>query len=159
MSEHYEVYYLPILPMIYFLKEKNIRLSPRAILLYNIMLSRMMLSQKNKHRFSDENGVYIYFNQNEMCDLLNCSQPTIISTLYELLNAGLIERENCIGKSPKYYVKPIWANSTPNKAVKGSDKHQREVSFDIELATKKAEESVPDFDTKKRKKRRKSKSD
>jgi hypothetical protein len=68
----------------------------------------MNLSEKNKHRFSDEKGVYIYFSLEEMCKYLNCSKPTAIATVQELVSAELITKGDVArGKSPKYYVKQL----------------------------------------------------
>ena len=96
------------LPLLLACDEKYQKISARGCYLYSIMLSRMNLSEKNKHRFSDENGVYIYFSIEEMCKYLNCSKPTAIATVQELISAQLVKRSDVPrGKSPRYYVKPL----------------------------------------------------
>ncbi len=153
MNNIYDSNYNTFSPVLYALAEKDINLSPRAIIAYNFVLGRFNMSAKNKHRFSDEKGVFIYFTNDELERLLKCSRPTVTAVIKELLSAGLLERES--KKSPKFYVKPIGiqskssANSEPNDTKSYS---QRDASFDVELATRIAESSVPDFDTKKRRK-------
>ena len=96
------------LPMLLACDDKYKTISARGCYLYSIMLSRMNLSEKNKHRFSDENGVYIYFSIEEMCKYLNCSKPTAIATVQELISAQLVTRSDVPrGKSPRYYVKQL----------------------------------------------------
>ena len=96
------------LPMLLACDDKYQKISARGCYLYSLMLSRMNLSEKNKHRFSDEKGVYIYFSLEEMCKYLNCSKPTAIATVQELVSAKLLTKGDVArGKSPKYYVKQL----------------------------------------------------
>lgn len=96
------------LPMLLACDDKYQKISARGCYLYSIMLSRMNLSEKNKHRFSDENGVFIYFSIEEMCKYLNCSKPTAIATIQELVLAELVKKSDVPrGKSPRYYVKQL----------------------------------------------------
>ncbi len=136
------------LPMILACEDKYQKLSARGCLLYSLMLSRANLSKKNKNRFSDENGVFIYFSLDEICKYLNCSKPTAINTVQELVSAELVKRGACNkGKTPKYYVKEL--NPAPCKS--SSDK---EVSFDVERAERNAYEKPIDFGSMKIKRHR-----
>lgn len=107
MNEKISDFYA-FLPMLLACDDKYQKISARGCYLYSLMLSRMNLSEKNKHRFSDEKGVYIYFSLEEMCKYLNCSKPTAIATVQELVSAELITKGDVArGKSPKYYVKQL----------------------------------------------------
>jgi hypothetical protein len=107
MNEKISEFYA-FLPMLLACDDKYQKISARGCYLYSLMLSRMNLSEKNKHRFSDEKGVYIYFSLEEMCKYLNCSKPTAIATVQELVSAELITKGDVArGKSPKYYVKQL----------------------------------------------------
>ena len=146
--------YFAFLPMLLACDERYQKLSARGCYLYSLMLSRANLSQKNMERFSDENGVFIYFSLEEMGKYLNCSRPTAILTVQELISAELVKREDCKnGKSPKYYVKQLGNNQPVVQ-----QKQDKEVSFDVELAERRAREKLIDFGTKKNKRRRKQES-
>ena len=146
--------YFAFLPMLLACDDRYQKLSARGCYLYSLMLSRVNLSQKNMERFSDENGVFIYFSLEEMGKYLNCSRPTAILTVQELISAELVKREDCKnGKSPKYYVKQL-GNSQPVV----QQKQEKEVSFDVELAERRARENRVDFGTMKNKRRRKQES-
>ena len=107
MNEKISDFYA-FLPMLLACDDKYQKISARGCYLYSLMLSRMNLSEKNKHRFSDEKGVYIYFSLEEMCKYLNCSKPTAIATVQELVSAKLLTKGDVArGKSPKYYVKQL----------------------------------------------------
>ena len=146
--------YFAFLPMLLACDERYQKLSARGCYLYSLMLSRANLSQKNMERFSDENGVFIYFSLEEMGKYLNCSRPTAIFTVQELISAELVKRVDCKnGKSPKYYVKQLGNNQPVVQ-----QKQEKEVSFDVELAERRAREKLIDFGTKKNKRRRKQES-
>ena len=146
--------YFAFLPMLLACDERYQKLSARGCYLYSLMLSRANLSQKNMERFSDENGVFIYFSLEEMGKYLNCSRHTAILTVQELISAELVKREDCKnGKSPKYYVKQLGNNQPVVQ-----QKQEKEVSFDVELAERRAREKLIDFGTKKNKRRRKQES-
>ena len=107
MNEKISDFYA-FLPMLLACDDKYQKISARGCYLYSLMLSRMNLSEKNKHRFSDEKGVYIYFSLEELCKYLNCSKPTAIATVQELVSAKLLTKGDVArGKSPKYYVKQL----------------------------------------------------
>ncbi len=133
--------------ILYSLMNKNINLSSRGIILYVLMCSRKNLSKKNEHRFTDENGVFIYFTNQEICKILNCSQPTASATVNELINAGILERKRESGKTAKYYVKLITSDSD------GVAKDRCDVSFDTKKAELKSRENRKKFGTVKNSKR------
>lgn len=123
--------YYAFLPMILACDDKYQNLSARGCYLYSLMLSRMNLSERNRDRFSDENGVFIYFSIEEIGRYLNCSKPTAIGTVQELISAELVKRGECPnGKSPKYYVKKL--DKQPKMFEEQEQIRQREVSFDVE---------------------------
>ncbi len=137
--------YYAFLPMLLACSKENINLSPRALILYSLMLSRKDLSKRNLRKYRDSNGIFIYFSQEEMSKYLKCSLPTTALALKELISANLVIKENCKnGKSPKYYVKDLIIKNA-------KEIPQKEVSFDIALA--KQNEDKNDFGTKKRKKK------
>lgn len=151
MYQNNQSNYYAFLPMILACDDKYQNLSARGCYLYSLMLSRMNLSERNKDRFSDENGVFIYFSMEEVGKYLNCSKPTAIGTMQELISAELVKRGECPqGKSPKYYVKKLDKQSP----VIEEQNKEKEVSFDVELAEKRAKEIDYDWGTKKNKKRR-----
>ncbi len=150
------------LPMLLAGDKRYQELSARGLILYALMLSRMNLSERNKDKFSDDEGVFIYFSTDEICSLLNCSKPTAIKTVQELISAELVKKGECpIGKSPRYYVKKMEKQLPINKKQNEEKKSDPEIeetekkpSFDIERAQKAAEAGLYDFGSMKTKKRR-----
>lgn len=148
MYQNNQSNYYAFLPMLLACDDRYQNLSARGCYLYSLMLSRMNLSERNKDRFSDENGVFIYFSMEEIGKYLNCSKPTAIAAMQELISAELVKRGECPnGKSPKYYVKRLDKKPT-------TEEKKKEVSFDIDLAEKMARDQLFDFSTKKNKRRR-----
>lgn len=124
MNEKISDYYA-FLPMLLACDDKYQKISARGCYLYSLMLSRMNLSEKNKHLFSDEKGVFIYFSLEEMCKYLNCSKPTAIATVQELVSAELLTKgEIARGKSPKYYVKQLKTIPETKKEEQKSQQNQ-----------------------------------
>ncbi len=150
--------YYAILPMMLLCDERYKNLSPRAIQLYALMQSRSNLSAKNKHRFSDEKGVFIYFTQTEMCECLKCCRETASSTIGELISAGLVTREAYPkGKSPKYYVKPVQLHQANSVNVINPYvyEQQKEVSFSVTTAEKQSRDNRNNFSIKKNSRKKK----
>ena len=142
--------YYAFLPMILACDDKYQNLSARGCYLYSLMLSRMNLSERNKDRFSDENGVFIYFSMEEIGKYLNCSKPTAIGTMQELISAELVKRGECPqGKSPKYYVKKL-----DNKPQATEQNKEKEVSFDVEKAREMELKHLYNFAEKKKRRTR-----
>jgi hypothetical protein len=143
--------YYAFLPMILACDDKYQNLSARSCYLYSLMLSRMNLSERNKDRFSDENGVFIYFSMEEISKYLNCSKPTAIGTMQELISAELVKRGECPqGKSPKYYVKKL----DKHQPITEEQNKEKEVSFDVEKAERIAKDRTIDWATKKNRRRK-----
>ncbi len=135
------------LPMLLACDDKYRNLSARGCFLYSLMLSRMNLSERNKDRFSDEKGVFIYFSLDEVSKYLNCSKPTSIATMQELISLGLVTRGECAkGKSPKYYVKKLEKMDSRPK-----QQEEKQESFDVQKAEKIANEDTFDFGSMKQK--------
>ena len=91
-----------------FTVEPFVGMSPYAKLLYVILSDRLELSEKNKE-FQDEDGTpFVYFTVDDLMIVLGCSKRTVINTLKELENIGLIYRcrqYSC--KANKIYVKDV----------------------------------------------------
>ncbi len=115
-------------------------LGVREIVLYSLMLDRARLSQKNKSYFCNSKGTFIYYSITEMTKHLRCNRNTAVKTVENLINAGLIEKEQlCNGKPAKYYVKSILGETEnknddyiPKKKVPGFGEmknHPRKRSF------------------------------
>lgn len=66
--------------------------SVNAKLLYGLLLGRTQLSQREGW-VSEEGNVYIIYSICQMAKALNRSERTILTTLCELENAGLLRRE------------------------------------------------------------------
>jgi len=83
-------------------------LSTDAKLLYGLMLDRMSLSVKNQWMDS-ENRVFIYFSQEDICEMLHCGKGKATAIVKELdaeTGIGLIERRRQgQGKEIRIYVK------------------------------------------------------
>ena len=128
--------------------------------LYSILLAKHYQSITNKHTFSDEQGIFVYFTIESAQKALGTSYKTASLYFQKLEEKGLIKRVSqgaCRAK--KIYVNDIFCkkrNSTslPQKRPeKPFQKPERQVSFDVEKAELRAQEGV-DFGTKKNKPRR-----
>lgn len=97
------------LPMPYMLIEhmayKQLGSGPK--ILYTLMLNRLALSESNKERFTDEKGrLYIIYTVDQVMKAMNCSKPTAVKYIGELVEFGLIERvRSGQGKAARTYVK------------------------------------------------------
>lgn len=68
-------------------------LSLEAKVLYAIIHNRIQCSLKNQDRFVDDDGeVFCIITNNEVCELLGCSQPTATKAFKQLEKAKLITR-------------------------------------------------------------------
>lgn len=88
--------------------------SAEAKVLYTMVKDRMLLSEKNKEEWEDENGnLYCYFSNESAQKYLNRSEPYIIKLKKELHQAGLIlEVRQGVNKPNRIYpLKPKTANS------------------------------------------------
>ena len=88
--------------------------SAEAKVLYTMVKDRMLLSEKNKEEWEDENGnLYCYFSNESAQKYLNRSEPYIIKLKKELHQAGLIlEVRQGVNKPNRIYpLKPKIAKS------------------------------------------------
>ena len=88
--------------------------SVEAKVLYTMLKDRMLLSEKNKGEWEDENGnLYCYFSNESAQKYLNRSEPYIIKLKRELHQAGLIlEVRQGVNKPNRIYpLKPKTAKS------------------------------------------------
>ena len=79
------------------LTEPYIELSHRAMLMYMLLWDRRGLSEKNG--WYDEDGkVYIYFTDEQLTEILKCSEPAIIKSKKELTEIlkELTEKERMV---------------------------------------------------------------
>ena len=93
------------IPKILFTDPNLSRISSKAKILYDMMLDRLNLSQRN--RWIDENGrVFIYFTLDEIHEQLGIYRQKTAKLLRELDGVHLIERKHQgLGKPKKIYVK------------------------------------------------------
>lgn len=79
--------------------------TPRAAIVYAVLADRAGLSEKNP-AFKDNQGTYIIFQRQELCDLLGIGKRTADYALAELEDAGLISRKKQGVRLPvKIYIK------------------------------------------------------
>lgn len=81
----------------------NANLSANARLLYLLLADRAELSEKNREKFSDEHGIFIYFTVSEVQSVLGCSKHTALNTLDELEHNGWIVRRHT-QKADRIYI-------------------------------------------------------
>lgn len=86
------------------LEEEYKEMSLRAKIIYMLVFDRRSLSIKNN--WHDTNGdVFIYFTNQQLIDLLGCTEKTIISAKKELEEFGLIREERQgISKPNRIYI-------------------------------------------------------
>ena len=84
----------------------NTGLSANSRLLYLLLADRAELSEKNKEKFSDEHGTFIYFTVAEVQTVLGCSVKTAVKVLDELEYNGFIARRHT-QKADKIYVSQV----------------------------------------------------
>lgn len=147
MTENKSNNYYSFYPLLSALLEQGVNLSVRGIFLYSLMQSRKELSLKNRHRFTDEKGVYIIFTNAEICKILKCSQPTATATVNELVKAGVLSRKTERGKSTKYYVTDL--NTSKAQEQSSAPNIYKDVSFDVKKATERSKDNRTTFGSKK----------
>lgn len=158
------------------MNEQYKTLSSNSKILYSLFLNRTNYSKKNLKKFSDKNGIYIYYSNSQIQKHLHCSVHTAVNVLSELEQAGLIKREyQKRGLPLKIYVSDIRAenkdtysasekpqdklshrpylNSNYNKKphTDHSVKEEKQVSFDVDLEEKLAKAGLVHFSRKKQK--------
>ena len=160
-----------IIPLLLIYDEKYRHLSSNEKLLYTLLLNRTNYSRKNLNSFCDKNGIFIYYTITQIQNHLNCSVPTAVSILKNLESAGLIRKEfQKPGLPLKIYVNDVFGihNRTYNKALSlnkptdkfnkykpptPSKKHEKNVSFDIDLAKETELKNLYNFAEKKKKRK------
>lgn len=120
------------------------------IMLLTLILNKYRISLENREKFSDENGVYIYYKTEQMQEDLRCSYSRAIKSVVELENMGFIRRKRqYMCKPTKIYVLKTFditqKQNVKFNTSKNISKARTDLSFDAEKAQKLAEESVPDF--------------
>ena len=95
------------------LEEEYKEMSLRAKIIYMLVFDRRSLSIKNN--WHDTNGdVFIYFTNQQLIDLLGCTEKTIISAKKELEEFGLIREERQgISKPNRIYIFAPSKNYSP----------------------------------------------
>ena len=113
--------------------------SVEAKVLYTMLKDRMLLSEKNKGEWEDENGnLYCYFSNESAQKYLNRSEPYIIKLKRELHQAGLIlEVRQGVNKPNRIYpLKPKTAKSGTKNClvqelndIKGNDTEYNDTEY------------------------------
>lgn len=97
----------------------NTDLSPRAILLYGLIQSRIDMSQKNG--WQDSNGTYCYYTQTAIMEDLSVTERQARRLLRELEANGLITRQSRSGAVPD----KLYLTLTGQKCPAQPDKNVR----------------------------------
>jgi len=107
-------------PRVLFTDFKDV--SVQAKWVYSILLDRLMVSRKNVDRFSDEEGLFLYFRQEELAEILGVTKRSVITIFNELKQKGLIAtRTSGLGKPKKIYVTKL------SSMVRGEENFTTEV--------------------------------
>lgn len=94
--------FVPV-PRVLFTDFKDVSIQAKWV--YAILLDRLMLSKKNVDRFSDEEGLFLYFKQNDLAELLGISPRTVTRIFEELKAKELIQAKMCgMGQPQKIYL-------------------------------------------------------
>ncbi len=141
-------------------------LSVYEFFLYLLLLNRTNFLKKKLTKFSDEKGIFIYYSNDKIRRELRCSDKRATKTLSNLEEVGLIRREYQQNGLPlKIYVNDVREQNRENITLE-SDLHNsskkftqkqkvndKNVSFDVEKAERRATENPVDFGSMKNKKR------
>ena len=161
MKPNFNFTFTPI-PNDFLYKEEYKDMTIYEKVLYSILLAKHYQSTTNKHVFSDEKGIFVYFTVETASKTLNCTVPTAIKVFQKLEERGYIKRVwQGACRANKIYVndifepknyKPSLAQNSPKRTFSAPLK---QVSFDVEKAEIKAKECI-EFGAKKNKPRRRS---
>ena len=135
------------MPKILVEEPKYAWLSAEAIFLYTLLLDLMQLSKKNCWR--DPVGVYIYYSQARMAEVLHRSLPTVRKRLAELVEAGLLVRKRRgLTHCDKLYVIPatLFPSGEENDSV--SAKQDSLLPDGTDVSPNDTNPSAADTDTK-----------
>lgn len=131
-------------PKALFTDDKFKALSSDAKLLYGILLDRCGLSKANKWQ-DDDGKVYVYFKQEEACEMLNIGTGKAVSLFSEIETHGLIcRKKQGQGKPTKIYV----LNFTKTLVNNSSDSQTSNTVKDEEVKTSENRKSEPTEDFK-----------
>ena len=125
--------------------EKYNSLAAKDLFLYMLLLNRTNISKKNLKHFSDKNGIFVYYSNEQIIKHLKCNKNTVTQILNNLEAAGLIRKEyQKPGLPLKIYVNDVFGvhNRTykkdkpapdTNKTYKSPAPHKdKDVSFDTD---------------------------
>lgn len=135
-----------------------------------LLLNRLNISKKNLKYFSDKNGAFVYYSNQQIQKHLNCSDKTATHTLNKLQQAGLIRKEyQKRGLPLKIYVNDVFGihNRTYNKDKPPQSRNQnfrsyspavpekaeKEVSFDMDKIDEMSQKHLFTFAEKKKKRK------
>ncbi len=163
------------LEMIYDDKYKDLQVND--FFLYMLLLNRTNISKKNLKHFSDKEGIFVYYSNEQITKDVRCSHATATKSLKKLEQAGLIRKEyQKRGLPLKIYVNDIrtenkdtyygsqkpkdklsqkpYLNSNYNKKphTGHSAEEEKQVSFDVEKPLTQKQINRRNFGNKKRKK-------
>ena len=83
------------------LYDKQFReISYAAVFLYTLLYNRFNLSLRHCDKFSDSEGLFIFFRQSELAEIMGCTVRQIKNLMNELKKAGLIVEETRGKKLP-----------------------------------------------------------
>lgn len=127
-------------PKVFVTGYKDVSLQTKWI--YSILLDRLMMSRRNIERFSDEEGLFLYFKQDEMAEMLGISSRTVKRVFIELKEHNLIEtRPGGMGKPQKIYLAKL--SECPEKESRSDKSVTQEVT---NLSPKKCQPCHPRSD-------------
>lgn len=166
-----------IFPLEMLENEKYKDFSSKEFFLYMLLLNRANISRLNLRQFSDKNGVFVYYSNEQITDHLRCNKNTSSNVLKKLEDAGLIQKEYQKNGLPlKIYVNDIRGEKDiaysgfkqpqdklsykPKSYSDYNQKHntvhsgeqERQVSFDVEETLTQKQINRRNFGKKKRKK-------
>ena len=137
-----------IFPLQMLTDEKYKHFSCKEHFLYMLLLNRANISKTNFKHFSDKNGFFVYYSNEQITKHLKCSKDTATQVLRNLENAGLIRKEyQKRGLPLKIYVNDI--RGIPPTPIT----QEKPVSFDTQKAIQQSRDNRIDFGTKKNKRR------
>ena len=144
--------FIPI-PMILIYDETYRSMSAYAKILYSLILNRMHLSERN--HWEDEQGVFVKYSTQEICEDLQCSDRSALKYRKELVDYGLIDVQ-VLGQGKESKIYPYdFAEPLPEQDETVPEKEDEESKIsvaDTDNVDEKAEESPnvsqnEDFDT------------
>ncbi len=160
-----------IFPLEILNNEQFNNLTARDSVLYMLLLNRLNLSKRNSGRYSDKNGVFVYYSNEQITKDIRCNKGTASTMLNNLESAGLIRKEyqkrgmplkiyvnDIFGICSHIYPQPKSQDKPCSQQINNSNspavQTDKDVSFDIEKTKQQTNDSTLDFGNMKNKKRR-----